>query len=96
MICDAFAFGSPSVMKHYCRTYDFILRSLLETKGNYKVWFEPTLSESFLDVITCWQDNTMEAKTIEKLLEGLSKTPYKICYFKSDYNLNPTRQIPRD
>ena len=96
LICDAFAFGSPYVMEQYCKTYDSILKDLLDTQGKHAVWFEPCLMESFLNITTSWQDNTFESDTAEKVTQAMLSSPFIIQYFECKYTLNPNRRLPRD
>jgi hypothetical protein len=48
MISDAFAYGNKKSMKHYCETYDWILKNDLLLKGQYTHAFEIFLTDSLL------------------------------------------------
>jgi hypothetical protein len=48
MISDAFAYGNKISMKHYCSTYDWILKNNLELNGKYSQIFEIYLTDSIL------------------------------------------------
>jgi len=48
MISDAFAYGNKETMKHYCSTYDWILKNNLILNGYYSQTFEIYLTDSKL------------------------------------------------
>ena len=48
MISDAFAYGNKISMKHYCSTYDWILKNDNILNGNYSQTFEIYLTDSIL------------------------------------------------
>ena len=48
LISDAFAYGNKKSMKHYCETYDWILKNDLLLKGQYTQAFETYLTDSLL------------------------------------------------
>jgi hypothetical protein len=51
MVSDAFAYGNKISMKHYCSTYDWILKNDNILKGNYSQTFEIYLTDSILQHI---------------------------------------------
>lgn len=51
MISDAFAYGNKISMKHYCSTYNWILKNDLILKGKYSQTFEIYLTDSILQHI---------------------------------------------
>lgn len=90
-ICDAFAFGSPYIMKRYCKTYDFILQTLKERMGDYRVWFELSLTESFYDTTI---DKDTPNACEHKVRNLLSNFPIHVNYFSCPYTLNINRRAP--
>jgi hypothetical protein len=51
MISDAFAYGNKISMKHYCSTYEWILKTDLLLKGYYSQTFEIYLTDSILQYV---------------------------------------------
>jgi len=51
LISDAFAYGNKISMKHYCSTYEWILKNNNILKGNYSQAFEIYLTDSILQYI---------------------------------------------
>ena len=92
MVTDAFAFGTPEVMKHYCRTYDFLVKTMRERNYKYTIVFELTLTESFYNIVV--EDFTPEecAAKISKILPEL---PYPRVDFECPYVINQSRREKR-
>ena len=92
MVTDAFAFGTPEVMKHYCGTYDFLVKTMRERNYKYSIVFELTLSESFYNIVV--EDFTPEecAAKISKILPELR---YPRIDFECPYVINQTRREKR-
>jgi hypothetical protein len=88
-LTDAFAFGSPEVMKHYCETYDFVTKMLEERKGKYSVGFEQCVTENFYR-ITVDEDTDDECE--KKVRAAIEKLPYKVFHFNCPYRLHPLRR----
>lgn len=88
-LCDAFAFGCMETMKQYCKTYNFILNENNIKNGNYRINFEPCLTESFFN----------EAFPIDSddcyihMNNAYNKSKFNVIYFTCPYYLNKTRRI---
>lgn len=48
VISDAYAWGNRNTMEIYCATYDFVLQTLAEMKGNYRIAFEDCVADCLL------------------------------------------------
>jgi hypothetical protein len=97
MIANDFIFSSPLTMKHYCGTYDFILRKLIETEGKFTPWFEHSVMENFYDITTPWVVTTDEnlRETFRIFQEAYLKSKYEVRYFRCDYEYNKRRTQTR-
>lgn len=48
-ISDAWCWGSPTIMEKYCDTYNFVLKTLETTNGNYYIAFEDCITDNCYD-----------------------------------------------
>jgi hypothetical protein len=48
-LSDAIAWGNEETMKNYCSCYNFSIEKLLETKGEYYIAFEDTITDNILE-----------------------------------------------
>lgn len=67
-ICDAFAYGNKKVMEIYTRTYEYILHENTKRNGNFRINYEPSLTESIIDFY--FLDTTNENEMRYKYLEN--------------------------
>jgi hypothetical protein len=48
-VSDAWCWGSPSIMKQYCDTYNYVLDTLKKQKGDYYIAFEDCITDNCYD-----------------------------------------------
>ncbi len=86
-ICDAFAYGSMEVMEQYCNTYSFIIKTNNENGGNYRINYEPCLTESFFNYAL-----DLEKDNYQTILNMFSNAKYKVQYFNVHYDIDKNRR----
>jgi hypothetical protein len=66
-ICDAFAYGNRKVMEIYTRTYEYILNENKKRNGNFRINYEPSLTESIINFyfLDTKNENEMRFKYLE-------------------------------
>ena len=82
LISDAFAYGNKKSMKHYCETYDWILKNDLLLKGQYTQAFETYLTDSLLQHV-CYNvpgGGSIPLLTREQIINNYVNNPKGITF----------------
>jgi hypothetical protein len=87
-ISDAFAYGNKETMSVYTNTYNYILEQNKEREGNYRINYEPCVTENLINF--CILD-TQDAELINNKFRQNSNN-IQIQYFSCPYNLDKRRR----
>lgn len=90
-VCDAFAYGNKNVMKIYCNTYNFGIEMNNKLNGNYRINYEPLLTENILDTYLIDKEKYKTPEDIKNAYNNNSRG-IEIYYFQCPYNLNKNRR----
>ena len=90
-ISDAFAYGNKEIMKIYCNTYNFGIEMNAKYNGNFRINYEPLLTESILDT---YVGDISKHYTPDDIINAYNNNPrgIEIIYFNCPYNLNGNRR----
>lgn len=87
-ISDAFAYGNKETMRIYTNTYNYILHENTARAGNYRINYEPCVTENVIDF--CILDTRNANEIRERFLHN--RNGIVIIYFACPYTLNKNRR----
>jgi hypothetical protein len=87
-ISDAFAYGNKETMRIYTNTYNYILRENKARNGNYRINYEPCVTESVMDF--CILDSTNADEIRNNMINN--KNGVEIVYFSAPYTHDKRRR----
>lgn len=96
-VCDAFAYGNKPSMKRYVATYEFINSINSHLSGNYRINYEPCLTESVHKTLfdPAYSSASPGVRVIKNRSEiglGMLSSGVKIDYFACRYKHDPMRR----